>query len=109
MSESFIHPNDVNYPLTGTFKDYSLTGIARVIIEGTTDALDRTLKNPIPLKNLLLFDTYTSTELLRELFSEKHSMDEETRSQVLEALDSEYIENCTILHMFHHACFLHFA
>ena len=109
MSESFIHPTDVNYPFTDKFKDYSLTGIARVIIEGTTHALDRTLKNPIPLKDLLLFDTYTSTGLLRELFSEKHSMDEEMRSQVLEALDSEYIQNCTILHMFHHACFLHLA
>ena len=109
MSESFIHPTDVNYPFTDKFKDYSLTGIARVIIEGTTDALDRTLKNPIPLKDLLLFDTYTSTGLLRELFNEKHSMDEEMRSQVLEALDSEYIENCAILHMFHHACFLHLA
>ena len=108
MSESFVHPNDIMYPLTGKFKDYSLTGIARVIIEGTTDVLDRTLKNPILLKDLLLFDTYTSTGLLRELFSKKHSMDEEVRSQVLEALNSEFIENCTILHipscMFFSAC-----
>ena len=92
MSESFIHPTDVRYPFTDKFKDYSLTGIARVIIEGTTHALDRTLKNPIPFQDLLLLDTCTSIELLIEIFSKKHSMDEEIRSQVLETLNGEYIE-----------------
>ena len=90
MSESFVHPNDVMYPLPDKFKDYTLNGIAKVIIKGTTDVLDRTLNNPIPFQDLLLFDTSTSIELLREIFSKKHSMDKEIRSQVLETLNSEY-------------------
>ena len=90
MCESFVHPNDVMYPLPYNFRDYSLTVIARAIIKGR-DALDRTLQNPIPFQDLLLFDTCTSIELLREIFSIKHSMDEQVRSQVLENLNGEYI------------------
>ena len=91
MSESFIHSSDVRYPFTDKFKEYSLTGIARVIVKGTTHALDRTLQNPIPFQDLLLLDTCTSIELLKEIFSKKHSMDEEVRSQVLETLNGEYV------------------
>ena len=101
MCESFINPKDVTYPLTGKFREYSLTGIARAIVEGKADALDRTIKNPLPLQDLLLFDTsntYTSTELLREIFSKEHSMDEEMRSKVLETLNSEYGELHSITH-----------
>ena len=74
-----------------------------MIVEGTTHALDRTLKNPIPFQDLLLFNTCTSIELLREIFSKKHSMDEEVRSQVLKTLNGEYIiGNCkwSIMHIF---------
>ena len=101
MCESFINPKDVTYPLTGKFREYSLTGIARAIVEGKGDALDRTVKNPLPLQDLLLFDTsntYTSTELLTEIFSKKHSMDEEMRSKVLETLNSEYRELHNVTH-----------
>jgi len=45
----------------------------------------------------MLFDPYTtdtSPELLRELFSEKHSMDETLRTQVLETLNSESENMC---------------
>ena len=90
MCESFVHPNDVMYPLPCNFRDYSLTVIARAIIEGTTDVLDRTVQNPIPFQDLLLFDTCTSIDLLREIFSKKHSMDEEVRCQVLKTLNGEY-------------------
>ena len=40
------------------------------------------------MKDLLLFDpqTTTSRELLSELFSEKHSLDEQVHGQVLEKL-----------------------
>ena len=95
MSESFIHPTDVRYPFTDNVEDgkiYSLPEIARVIAKGAANALDREGKNPIPVQHLLLFDphsTDTSSELLRELFSEKHSMDETLRTQVLETLNSE--------------------
>ena len=96
MSESFIHPTDVNYPFThdniDNVKGYSLTGIARMIARRAVNVLDQRGKNPIPVQDLLLFDphtTDTSSELLRELFSEKHSMDETVRSQVLETLNSE--------------------
>ena len=97
MSESFIHPSDVRYPLTDSMDDvkfYTLTEIARGIIckAEEANALDQRGRNPIPVQDLLLFDphsTDTSTELLRELFSEKHSMDETVRSQVLETLNSK--------------------
>ena len=97
MSESFIHPTDVRYPFTDNMdnvKFYSLTEIARGIIckAEEANALDQRGRNPIPVQDLLLFDpraTDTSSELLRELFSEKHSMDETVRSQVLETLNSK--------------------
>ena len=88
MSESFIHPTDVNYPFTqddfDDVKFYSFTGIARTIVKGEENALDQRGRHPIPVQDLLLFDTDTGTELLRELFSEKHSMDATVRIQVLE-------------------------
>ena len=97
MSESFIHPTDVNYPFTqDDFEDvkfYSFTGIARTIIKGEENALDQRGRHPIPVHDLLLFDPDTSTELLRELFSEKHSMDETVRSQALKALNGK-VEKC---------------
>ena len=96
MSESFIHPSDVNYPFTHDSTDgvkcYSLSGIARMIARRAVNVLDQRGRNPLPVQDLLLFDPYstdTSSELLRELFSEKHSMDETVRSQVLETLKSE--------------------
>ena len=94
MSESFIYPTNVKYPFTDNMKDvkfYSLTEIARgIIYKG--DALDRSGLNPTPVQDLLLFDPHAtdmSPELLKELFSEKHSMNETVRSQVLETLKSE--------------------
>ena len=97
MSESFIHPTDVRYPFTdnmGNVNFYSLTEIARGIICNAEEAnaLDQRGRNPIPVQDLLLLDPYstdTSAELLRELFSEKHSMDETVKSQVLETLKSK--------------------
>ena len=95
MSESFINPSDVKYPFADNVADtkfYSLTEIARVTVTREKNFLDQRGKNPIPVQDLLLFDphsTDTSSELLRELFSEKHSMDETVRSQVLEILNSE--------------------
>ena len=97
MSESFINPTDVRYPFTNNIKDvkvYSLSEIARGIVskEEEANALDHSGLHPIPVQDLLLFDPYTmvtNTGLLRELFSEKHSMDEKVRRQVLEILNSE--------------------
>ena len=92
MSESFIHPTDVNYPFMHYVEDikfYSFTGIARTIVKGEENALDQRGRHPIPVQDLLLFDPDTGTELLRELFSERHSVDETVRSQVLETLNSE--------------------
>ena len=92
MSESFIHPTDVKYPFTDNMENvklYSVTEIARVKVKGAANALDHGGKNPVSVQDLLLYNTNTSTELLRELFSEKHSMDETVRSQVLEALNSK--------------------
>ena len=98
MSESFIHPDIVKYPFTDNTGDvklyrYSLEEIARIIVQGKINVLDRRHRNPISIQDLLLFDpsnTDTSSELLRELFGEKHSMDETVRSQVLETLNSEF-------------------
>ena len=97
MSESFINPTDIRYPFSDTMEDvkfYSLTEIARgIVCKGEeTNALDRSGRNPIPVQDLLLFDpntTDTSTGLLRELFSRKHSMKETVRSELLETLNSE--------------------
>ena len=97
MSESFIHPGIVKYPFTDNTGDvklyrYSLEEIARMIVQGKVNVLDRRGRNPISVQDLLLFDpsnTDTSPELLRELFSEKHSMEETVRSQVLETLNCE--------------------
>ena len=95
MSESFIHPDYVKYPFmykTEDVKYFSLPEIAKVIVEKAANALDQRGRNPIPVQDLLLFDpsiTDISTELLCELFSTKHSMDETVRSRVLETLNSE--------------------
>ena len=111
MSESFIHPTGVRYPFTDNMnnvKFYSLTEIARGIIckAEEANALDQRGRNPVQVQDLLLFDphsTDTSSELLRELFSEKHSMDETVRSQVLETLNSESENACPLCieHMCH--------
>ena len=96
MCESFIHPTDVMYPFTDNIegvKCYSLTEIAKMTVKGDTNVLDRSGLNPTPVQDLLLFDPYTSdtgTKLLRELFSEKHSIDETMRCQVLKTLNSEF-------------------
>ena len=97
MFESFIHPDIVKYPFTdntGDVKLYSLEEIARktVSVKKTANVLDRRGRNPIPVQDLLLFDphsTDTSPEVLKELFSGKHSMDETVRHQVLQTLNSE--------------------
>ena len=98
MSESFIHPTNVKHPFTNNIdvKFYSLTEIARgIICKGEeANAFDHRGRNTISVHDLLLFDphtTDTSPELLRELFSEKHSMDETVRTQVLKTLNSESI------------------
>ena len=94
MSESFIHPTDVSYPFTHDVEQfYSFTGIAWAISKGEENALDQRGRHPIPLQDLLLFDPDTSTELLKELFSEKHSMDETVRSQALKVLNGK-VEKC---------------
>ena len=111
MSESFIHPTDVKYPFTDVIEDvkfYSLTEIARVIVTREENALDQRGRNPIPILDLLLFDpsnTNTSPELLRELFSEKHSVDETVRNQVLETLNSEFKNMNLMYHTYHSNCF----
>ena len=91
MSESFIHPNDVKYPFIDNaedFKCYSLTEIARATVKDAPNVLDYGGRNPFPMKDVLLFDPYcdTSMELLSELFSEKHSLDEQVRDEVLRKL-----------------------
>ena len=107
MSESFIHPSDVRYPFTNNVEDvkcYSLTGIARMIARRAVNVLDQRGRNPISIQDLLLLDPYTtdtSSELLRELFSENHSMDETVRTQVLETLNSKS-EKYTCVHYAYH-------
>ena len=91
MSESFIHPTDIKYPFFDKTEDltfYSLTEIAMATVKKADNVLDNRGRNPFPVKDLLLFDPQTtaSRELLRELFSEKHSLDEQVRGQVLATL-----------------------
>ena len=91
MSESFIHPSDVKYPFFHNAEDlkcYSLTEVARATIKEADNVLDCRGRNLFPVKDLLLFDPQTTTnrELLSELFSEKHSLDEQVHGQVLEKL-----------------------
>ena len=90
MSESFIHPSDIKHPFINTedLKYYSLTEIASATVNGVANVLDYRGRNPFPMKDLLLFDPQAtaSRELLRELFSKKHSLDEQVRSQVQKLL-----------------------
>ena len=91
MSESFIHPNDIKYPFIHKAKDlksYRLNEIARAIVAGESNVLDYIGRNPFPVKELLLFPpgSDANRELLLELFSEKHSLDEQLRVQVQEKL-----------------------
>ena len=106
MSESFIHPNDVKFPSIHDniehVKLYSFTEIAKVMVsKEEAKALDQRGKKFIPVQDLLLFDPHTNTELLRELFSEKHSLDEEMRSQVLDTLNSESKVNLLCVSIVH--------
>ena len=96
MSESFIHPTDVKYPFTDNIEDvkfYSLTEIGRgILCKEEANALDHGGRKAIPVQDLLLFDSRNADanpEVLREFFSEKHSMDEIVRRQVLETLNSK--------------------
>jgi len=91
MSESFIHPSDIMYPFidnTEDLKSFSLTEIAMATIKEADNVLDCRGRNPFPMKDLLLFhpSSHASRELLRKHFSEKHSLDEQVRGQVLERL-----------------------
>ena len=90
MYESFIHPTDIKYPFFHCAEDlkyYSLSEIARATVKGKANVLDSRGWNPFPLKDLLLFDPHTtSIELLSELFSEKHSLDEQVHGHVLQML-----------------------
>ena len=91
MSESFIHPMDIKYPFidnTEDLKYYSLTEIGSATVEGADNVLDNRGRNPFPVKDLLLFDPQATAnrELLRELFSEKHSLDWLVHGHVLEKL-----------------------
>jgi len=91
MSESFIHPTDIKYPFFHNAEDlqyYSLSEIARATVEEAENVLDYRGRNLFPVKDLLLFDPQatTSREMLRDIFSEKHSLDEQVRDQVLEKL-----------------------
>ena len=91
MSESFIHPTDLRYPFidnTEDLKCYSLTEVARATVNEADNVLDYRGRNPFPVKDLLLFNTQstTSRRLLRELFSDKHSLDEQVRGHVLKKL-----------------------
>ena len=91
MSESFIHPSDIKYPFfhnAEELKYYSLSEIARAIVAEADNVLDYRGRNPFPMKDLLMFDpqSTSSRELLRELFGEKHFLDEQVRDQVLEKL-----------------------
>jgi len=69
-------------------KYYSLSEIARATVKGKANVLDCRGRNPFPMKDLLLFDPQatTSRRLLSELFSEKHSLDEQVRGHVLQML-----------------------
>ena len=60
--------------------------LAQELIKEEDYVLDYNGRNPIPLKDLLLFDPYinANTELLSELFSKKHSLDEQVRGRVLQ-------------------------
>jgi len=88
--QSYVLPIDVRYPFFHRAEDlkyYSLSEIARATVKGAANVLDCTGRNPFPMKDLLLFDPHTtSMELLSELFSEKHSLDEQVHGQVLEML-----------------------
>ena len=91
MSESFIHPADIKYPFIDNaegLRYYSLTEIARATVEEAANVLDYRGRNPLPVKDLLLFDPHTTTsrELLCELFNEKHTLDDQVRGQVMEKL-----------------------
>ena len=91
MSELFIHPMDIKYPFIDNAEDlkyYSLTEIGSAIVKEADNVLDHTGRNPFPMKDLLLFDPQTAMgrELLSELFSEKHSLNEQVRGHVLEKL-----------------------
>ena len=113
MSESFINPTDVKYPFSNKdVKFYSLTEIARGIMckEEEANALDHGGRSAIPVQDLLLLDpcnTDTNTQLVRELFSGKHSMDETVRTQVLKTLNSK--SEIYIAHYAHHVYHLMYA
>ena len=91
MSEAFIHPTSIKYPFTDYTKDlkcYSLTEVARATVAEADNVLDCSGRTPFPMKDLLLFEPQAtaSRELLRELFSEKHSLDGAVCGHVLEKL-----------------------
>ena len=108
ISESFIHSSDVRYPFTDNTEDvklYTPAEIARMAVKQEVNVLDRRGWNPITVQDLLLFDPYASPNLMSELFSTKHSIDEKVRSQILEILKNLFIHGIVHLqnkHFLHH-------
>jgi len=111
MSESFVHFTNIKYPFISDIENvkyYSLTEIAKAIVEQAANALDQEGRNPIPIQDLLLFDPYTTdTNTLTELFSKKHSMDEKVRTHFLETLNCESEESMCLSSPCIIMCFLY--
>ena len=75
MIESFIHPTQIQYPVTIPQQLYLLTDISNAIIKKIERVVDQHGQSSIRIEDLLVFEPYAGIdgELLNELFSEDNT------------------------------------
>ena len=75
LTESFIHPTLIQYPVITSDKLYLLTDIANAIIDQGKRVVDQQGKSSELIEELLFFEPYVSIggELIEELFNEDNA------------------------------------
>ena len=78
LTESFIHPTQIQYPVMTSDKLYLLTDISNAIVDKGKRVVDQHGKSSELIEELLFFEPYVSIggELIEELFNEDNACKE---------------------------------
>ena len=90
MSESFLHPSNIQYPFLPSGNLYRLTGIADAIANNKQYALNQRGLEPVLVEELLFFDSYFSISppTLEELFH-CEKLEERVEEQLLASMAND--------------------
>ena len=75
MTESFVHPSQIQYPVTNCDKLFLVTDISNAIAKKGKRVIDQHGHSSVPIEELLFFEPYVGIggELLIELFNEDNA------------------------------------